>query len=85
MERIKQMKQELKHMLAQPLLPRGVSARYLTSGIIRDLADRLLTNKGKSYLISLNHLLTFIQDKVLPTLDSSSAIEDAKSLKRKRR
>ncbi|CAG8461493.1 4303_t:CDS:10 [Diversispora eburnea] len=29
-------------LLSQPLVPRGISTKYLTSGIVRDLADRLL-------------------------------------------
>jgi ATP-dependent RNA helicase DDX24/MAK5 len=35
------LKAELKHMLSQPLLPRGVSAKYITSGS-RPIADNML-------------------------------------------
>ncbi|CAI2161477.1 7537_t:CDS:10 [Funneliformis geosporum] len=41
-ERIRSLKFELNSLLSQPLVPRGTSTKYLTSGIVRDLADRLL-------------------------------------------
>ncbi|GBC06794.1 hypothetical protein RclHR1_07050002 [Rhizophagus clarus] len=41
-EKIRSMKLELKSLLSQPLIPQGVSTKYLTSGVVRDLADRLL-------------------------------------------
>ncbi|KAI9476623.1 P-loop containing nucleoside triphosphate hydrolase protein [Zychaea mexicana] len=37
-------KGELKHLLAQPMLPFGVSRKYITNGIITDLVDRLIEN-----------------------------------------
>ncbi|CAG8762306.1 4566_t:CDS:2, partial [Dentiscutata heterogama] len=40
--KIQALKLQLKELLSQPLVPRGVSTKYLTSGIVRDLADRLL-------------------------------------------
>ncbi|CAJ0830333.1 1231_t:CDS:2 [Entrophospora sp. SA101] len=40
--KIKSMKLELDKLLSQPLIPKGVSTKYLTSGVVRDLADRLL-------------------------------------------
>ncbi|CAG8518190.1 9584_t:CDS:10 [Acaulospora morrowiae] len=41
-DRIRSLKAQLKELLSQQLIPRGVSTKYLTSGIVRDLADRLL-------------------------------------------
>ncbi|RIA98835.1 P-loop containing nucleoside triphosphate hydrolase protein [Glomus cerebriforme] len=48
-EKIRSMKFELKSLLSQPLIPRGVSTKYLTSGIVRDLADRLLDGSSRKY------------------------------------
>jgi hypothetical protein len=45
------MKLELKSLLSQPLIPRGISTKYLTSGIVRDLADRLLDESSRKYSI----------------------------------
>ncbi|KAF9574876.1 ATP-dependent RNA helicase [Mortierella alpina] len=39
--KIKAMRAELKAMLQKRMMPQGVSAKYITSGAIRDLADRL--------------------------------------------
>ncbi|KAK3813094.1 MAG: P-loop containing nucleoside triphosphate hydrolase protein [Benniella sp.] len=39
--KIKGMRAELKMLLQKPLMPKGASAKYITSGSIRDLADRL--------------------------------------------
>ncbi|PKK75453.1 P-loop containing nucleoside triphosphate hydrolase protein [Rhizophagus irregularis] len=50
-EKIRSMKLELKSLLSQPLIPRGVSTKYLTSGIVRDLADRLLDESSHNSAI----------------------------------
>ncbi|CAG8774245.1 15456_t:CDS:2, partial [Acaulospora colombiana] len=41
-DKIQSLKTQLRELLSQQLIPRGVSTKYLTSGIVRDLADRLL-------------------------------------------
>lgn len=38
---------QLKEMLARPLMPHGASAKYLTSGIMRDLVERLMDTTSK--------------------------------------
>ncbi|CAG8666418.1 9671_t:CDS:10, partial [Ambispora leptoticha] len=40
--KIKSMKAQLKSLLAETLIPRGISKKYLTGGVMPDLADRLL-------------------------------------------
>lgn len=55
-------KAELKHLLAQPMLPQGVSTRYLTGGIVADLVERLLENNDR--------------DVLLPAHATSRAVED---------
>lgn len=40
-------KAELQALLSKPMLPMGVSGRYLTSSVVSDLVDRLLENEGK--------------------------------------
>ena len=46
--KVQNKKAELKHLLSQPMLPFGVSRKYLTGGVITDLVDRLIeNNKGK--------------------------------------
>lgn len=43
-------KAELKNLLAQPMLPFGVSKKYLTGSVISDLVNRLIeNNKGKDF------------------------------------
>ncbi|KAJ1955826.1 ATP-dependent RNA helicase [Linderina pennispora] len=64
-QKIKAMKRQMKHLLAQKIVTRGVSAQYLSSGIISDLADRLLDTKDAN--------------PVIPTLKRESALEAAKS------
>ena len=45
--KVQNKKAELKHLLSQPMLPFGVSRKYLTGGVITDLVDRLIeNNKG---------------------------------------
>ncbi len=50
------LKAQLKEMLAQPLVARGVSTRYITSGV-HSIADDLLAGECKSlepFSISIN-------------------------------
>lgn len=42
------LKAELKEMLSQPLIARGVSTRYITSGS-RPIANDIIAGKGESY------------------------------------
>ncbi|KAJ1929920.1 ATP-dependent RNA helicase [Linderina macrospora] len=63
--KIKAMKRQMKYLLSQKIVTRGVSAQYLSSGIISDLADRLLNTKDAN--------------PVIPTLKRESALEAAKS------
>src|SRR5438105_12691452 len=61
--KIKSMKSELNGLLSQPLIPKGVSAKYLTSGVVRDLADRLLDKsscKLSSFFRFSCHLLLLL-------------------------
>ncbi|KAI8056775.1 P-loop containing nucleoside triphosphate hydrolase protein [Syncephalis plumigaleata] len=48
--KVQQMKHNLNQLLSKPLMPHGSSGRYLTSGVVRDLADRLLNAKRKLLL-----------------------------------
>lgn len=41
------MKAELNHLLKQPIIPFGNSSRYLTSGVIRNLPQKLLSAETK--------------------------------------
>lgn len=41
------LKNKLNHMLKQPILPAGVSMKFLTGGLISDLVDRLMKNESK--------------------------------------
>ncbi|KAG0323738.1 ATP-dependent RNA helicase [Dissophora globulifera] len=63
--KIKAMRTELKALLQKPLMPQGASAKYITSGSIRDLADRLRD--------SANH------NPLMPAHIRSTALEDIKS------
>ncbi|KAG0232284.1 ATP-dependent RNA helicase [Actinomortierella wolfii] len=60
----KALRAELKALLQKPLLPRGASAKYITSGAIRDLADRLRDQ---------NH------NPLLPAHLQTTALEDIKA------
>ncbi|CAG8494444.1 1111_t:CDS:10, partial [Scutellospora calospora] len=65
--KIQTLRLQLKELLSQPLVPRGISTKYLTSGIVRDLADRLLDSS------SCNSKILGVQ--------KSKATEDLKSKK----
>ncbi|RKP27028.1 P-loop containing nucleoside triphosphate hydrolase protein, partial [Syncephalis pseudoplumigaleata] len=51
--KVQQLKHELGRLLSQPLIPHGSSGRYLTSGVVRDLAERLLSADRKWMLLVL--------------------------------
>ncbi|KAG0035254.1 ATP-dependent RNA helicase [Podila clonocystis] len=63
--KIKAMRAELKSMLQTRMMPQGASAKYITSGAIRDLADRLRD--------SANH------NPLMPAHVKSTALEDIKA------
>lgn len=44
------LKNKLSHLLKQPILPAGVSMKFLTGGHISDLVDRLMKNESKCVL-----------------------------------
>ena len=67
--KIKAMRAELKSMLQKRMMPQGASAKYITSGIMRDLADRLRD--------SANH------NPLMPAHLNSTALEDIKNHKTK--
>ncbi|KIM46997.1 hypothetical protein M413DRAFT_267423 [Hebeloma cylindrosporum] len=46
------MKAELKHLLSQPLLAKGISARYITSGS-RPIVDDLLAGELNETMVGL--------------------------------
>ncbi|CEP11910.1 hypothetical protein [Parasitella parasitica] len=41
------LKSKLAHLLKQPILPAGVSKKFLTGGLISDLVDRLMKNESR--------------------------------------
>ncbi|KAF9971720.1 ATP-dependent RNA helicase [Actinomortierella ambigua] len=57
----KALRAELKAMLQKPLMPRGASAKYITSGAIRDLADRL-RDQGHNPLLPAHLNTTALED-----------------------
>ncbi|KAJ1934094.1 ATP-dependent RNA helicase, partial [Kickxella alabastrina] len=61
---IRTAKSRLNQMLSKKIMGRGISGRYLSSGIISDLADRLLDQKDAHAVFS--------------TLRKESALETAK-------
>ncbi|KAG0057160.1 ATP-dependent RNA helicase [Gryganskiella cystojenkinii] len=69
--KIKGMRAELKAMLQKRMMPQGASAKYITSGVMRDLADRLRD--------SANH------NPMMPAHLKSTALEDIKSHKEKQK
>ncbi|CCM03264.1 uncharacterized protein FIBRA_05391 [Fibroporia radiculosa] len=46
------MKAELKRLLAQPLVARGVSTRYITSGSV-SIADEILAGEGHEAMVGV--------------------------------
>lgn len=59
------LKAELKEMLSRPLIARGVSTRYITSGS-RPIADDILAGKGELFLITESAILTRIVQCMRP-------------------
>jgi ATP-dependent RNA helicase DDX24/MAK5 len=43
------LKNKLGHLLKEPILPAGVSMKFLTGGVISDLVDRLMKNESKLF------------------------------------
>ncbi|KAI9320389.1 P-loop containing nucleoside triphosphate hydrolase protein [Dichotomocladium elegans] len=87
-------KSELKHLLAMPMLPFGVSRKYFTGGQVEGLADIILQNskKGKSshdYPYSCNpsshHCYSVLKATLLPAHASTQAKEDLSSSKKTRK
>ncbi|KAF9899705.1 ATP-dependent RNA helicase [Linnemannia zychae] len=66
--KIKAMRAELKAMLQTKMMPQGASAKYITSGAIRNLADRLRD--------SANH------NPMMPAHVKTTALEDIKAHKK---
>ncbi|KAJ2619538.1 ATP-dependent RNA helicase, partial [Coemansia sp. RSA 1290] len=66
---IKGLKAQLSQMLNTKIFSRGTSGRYLSGGIISDLAERLLDQSSNANI---------------PTLSKESAIETAKAKAGKR-
>ncbi|CAO3565128.1 unnamed protein product [Mortierella alpina] len=62
--KIKAMRAELKAMLQKRMMPQGVSAKYITSGAIQDLADRLRDTQN---------------NPMMPAHLKSTALEDIKA------
>ncbi|KAF9982781.1 ATP-dependent RNA helicase [Modicella reniformis] len=60
--KIKSMRAELKAMLQKPLMPKGASAKYITSGSIRDLADRLRNNTNHNPSMPAHVKTTALED-----------------------
>lgn len=55
------MKAELKHLLSQPLIARGVSARYITSGS-RPIVDDLLAGECEFFSFFLSYSKFYVFD-----------------------
>ncbi|KAF9177077.1 ATP-dependent RNA helicase [Haplosporangium sp. Z 767] len=60
--KIKAMRAELKSMLQTRLMPQGASAKYITSGAIRDLADRLRDSANHNPLMPAHVKSTALED-----------------------
>ncbi|KAI8601371.1 P-loop containing nucleoside triphosphate hydrolase protein [Dissophora ornata] len=60
--KIKAMRAELKAMLQKRLMPQGASAKYITSGSIRDLADRLRDSDNHNPLMPAHVKSTALED-----------------------
>ncbi|KAF9578244.1 hypothetical protein BGW38_006063, partial [Lunasporangiospora selenospora] len=65
--KIKTMRAQLKEMLQKTMMPKGASSRYITSGSIRDQAERLRMNANV--------------DTLMPGHVRSTALEDIKAHK----
>ncbi|KAK3811559.1 MAG: P-loop containing nucleoside triphosphate hydrolase protein [Linnemannia gamsii] len=60
--KIKGMRAELKAMLQTRMIPQGVSAKYITSGSIRDLADRLRDSANHNPMMPAHIQTTALAD-----------------------
>ncbi|KAF8975109.1 ATP-dependent RNA helicase [Entomortierella lignicola] len=60
--KIKAMRAELKALLQKRLMPQGASAKYITSGSIRDLADRLRDSNNHNPLMPAHVQSTALDD-----------------------
>ncbi|KAG0357778.1 hypothetical protein BC939DRAFT_454781 [Gamsiella multidivaricata] len=60
--KIKAMRAELKGMLQKRHMPQGASAKYITSGSIRDLADRLRNHENHNPLMPAHVKSTALED-----------------------
>ncbi|KAI8970118.1 P-loop containing nucleoside triphosphate hydrolase protein [Mycotypha africana] len=67
--KVMNLKNQLHQLLKQPILPAGVSAKFLTGGVIADLAERLLNNDDQ---------------KLLPASTKTKAIEDLHQAKKRK-
>lgn len=81
---IRSKKAQLKQLLTKPMLPFGVSKKYITGGLIEGLADRIIeNNKGKLNWNVICMILTDVdyagKNKLLPTQASTKALEDIRS------
>lgn len=52
-------KSQLKAMLAKPVMAQGTSGKYLTSGVVRDFAERLMSEASRCCCPSFLHF-TFL-------------------------
>ncbi|KAL7308273.1 ATP-dependent RNA helicase [Mucor circinelloides] len=64
------LKNKLSHLLKQPILPAGVSMKFLTGGHISDLVDRLMKNETH---------------ELLPGSSSTKAVEDLHQAKKRKK
>ncbi|KAF9317947.1 ATP-dependent RNA helicase [Podila horticola] len=60
--KIKALRAELKAMLQTRMMPQGASAKYITSGAIRDLADRLRDSDNHNPLMPAHLKSTALED-----------------------
>ncbi|KAF9431690.1 ATP-dependent RNA helicase, partial [Entomortierella beljakovae] len=60
--KIKSMRVELKVLLQKRMMPQGASAKYITSGSIRDLADRLRDGSNHNPLMPAHIQSTALED-----------------------
>ena len=83
--KLRSKKGQLKQLLTKPMLPFGVSKKYITGGVIEGLADRIIeNNKGKECewyecYGMIWHYYALGKNKLLPTQASTKALEDIRS------
>ncbi|CAO3636440.1 unnamed protein product [Mucor hiemalis] len=64
------LRNKLAHLLKQPILPAGVSMKFLTGGLVSDLVDRLMKNETS---------------EILPGSSNTKAVEDLHSSKKRKK